>query len=265
MRDTEHKHEQNAAELRLIPFFQPKIDMRDGGLAGAEALVRGVDKDGNIIMPAQFISEMEKDGSIGKLDFFMLENVLKQLSEWKAKGLTQIKMSVNMSRITLFAPKTLDTVLEIRSRYPDIPVKLVEFEITETAGDVGKSALAHIVDSFRERGFSFELDDFGAGYANISLFSNIKFKAIKLDRSLVDDLPDNAISSMFVENITKICRNFGMECIAEGVETRQQAESLLQAGCVYGQGFYYSKPISALEFEARYLNGPGISVKPDMV
>lgn len=241
------------SQQRFIPYFQPKVDMRNGKLIGAEALARGVDKDGNIVQPLQFIDALEKDGSIRDLDLFMLENVLRQLSEWQKKGFPLIKVSINMSRISLFNPTILASVLAIQSRYPNIPADQIELEITETAGDMEKATLACIVDNFRECGVKFELDDFGSGYANISIFSNIKFETIKLDRSLVSDLPGNEISSMLVEKITQICHNFGMKCIAEGVENAQQEEALLKAGCAYGQGFYYAKPLPAAEFESRYL------------
>lgn len=238
---------------KFIPYFQPKVDMRDGSVTGAEALVRGVDSDGNTISPGVFIEAMERDGTIRELDLFMLDAVFQQLSEWKEKGDRVLPVSVNMSRVTLFNPTTLASVLAIQSRYPELEEGLVELEITETGSDMEKATLADIVNNFRECGMQFELDDFGSGYANISLFSNIRFHTIKLDRSLVNDLPENEISSMLVENITQICRNFGMNCIAEGVETRQQAEELMKAGCNYAQGFYYAKPLPADEFRKRYL------------
>lgn len=241
------------SQQRFIPYFQPKVDMRTGDIIGAEALARCVDNDGNIMQPAQFIDALEKDGSIRDLDLFMLENVLRQLSEWKKKGIPLIKVSINISRISLFNPTILASVLAIQSRYQDIPADQIELEITETAGDMEKATLACIVDNFRECGVKFELDDFGSGYANISIFSNIKFETIKLDRSLVNDLPGNEISHMLVEKIAQICHNFGMKCIAEGVENAQQEEALLKAGCSYGQGFYYAKPLPAAEFERRYL------------
>lgn len=229
--------------------------MRDGSLAGAEALARGIDNEGNIITPAQFIEPLENDGSIRDLDLFMLDSVLRQLSEWQMKGMPLVKVSINISRITLFNPTILASVLAIQSRYPNIPPDQIELEITETGGDMEKATLACIVDNFRECGLKFELDDFGTGYANMTVFSNIKFETIKLDRTLVDDLPGNEISSVLVENITKICENFGMQCVAEGVETRQQEAALLRAGCIYGQGFYYAKHLPPDEFEQRYLSG----------
>ena len=237
----------------FVPYFQPKVDMRDGALVGAEALVRGIDKEGNIIPPQRFIGELEKDGSIRELDLLMLENVLRQLSEWKKRGLELCKVSVNISRVTLFNSSALASVLAIQSRYPDIAPELIELEITETAGDMEKASLAYIVDSFRECGVQFELDDFGAGYANLSIFGSIKFSTVKLDRSLVNDLPGNEISSMLVEKITQVCRNFDIQCVAEGVETVQQEETLLKAGCLYGQGYYYARPMSAYDFEMRYM------------
>lgn len=238
---------------KFVPYFQPKVDMRDGSLIGAEALVRGVAEDGTVIPPVRFIETMEKDGTIRELDLFMLESVLKQLSVWRRMGLPPITVSVNMSRHTLFNSTVFASVLALQSRYPDVPPEQIELEITETAGDMEKATLACIVDNFRECGIQFELDDFGSGYANISIFSNIRFHTIKLDRSLINDLPDNEIGRMLVENIVQVCHNFGMTCVAEGVETVRQETVLLNSGCNYGQGYRYARPMPAAEFEVRYL------------
>ena len=87
----------------------------------------------------------------------------------------------------------------------------------------------------------------------MAVFSNIKFHTVKLDRSLINDLPGNEISRMLVKSIVEICRNSGITCIAEGVETQQQKQALLKAGCIYGQGYYYSRPVPVDQFEAQYL------------
>lgn len=237
----------------FVPYFQPKIDMRNGKLIGAEALARGITEDGRIVPPGSFIEEFEKDGSIRDFDLYMVDSVLRQLSAWQRKGIPLVKVSINISRITLFNITTLASILAIQSRYPDIPPDQIELEITETACNMEKTTLADIVGQFRECGLEFELDDFGTGYANLSVFSNIKFFAIKLDRSIVNDLTENKISHMLINNIIKICRSNNIQCIAEGVETRQQEKALLNAGCICGQGYYYSKPLSASEFESRYL------------
>src|SRR5699024_10765091 len=116
----------------FVPYFQPKVDMRDGSLIGAEALVRGVAEDGTVIPPVRFIETMEKDGTIRELDLFMLESVLKQLSVWRRMGLPPITVSVNMSRHTLFNSTVFASVLALQSRYPDVPPEQIELEITET-------------------------------------------------------------------------------------------------------------------------------------
>ena len=239
---------------RYIPYFQPKVDMRTGILAGAEALARGIDENGDIVSPSRFIETLEKSGGIRELDLYMLESVFRQLDIWRRKGLPLVKISVNISRRTLFGPTALASILAIQSRYPEVRSDLVELEITETAGDIETATMAEVINRFREFDIGFELDDFGSRYANISIFSNIRFNTIKLDRSLVKDLPGNDISKMMIENIAGICRNFRMECVAEGVETKQQKDVLLKAGCTLGQGYYYSRPVSARKFEERYLN-----------
>ena len=239
---------------KYVPYFQPKIDLRDGSVIGAEALVRGIDENGGLVMPNRFIETLENSGEIRNLDFFMLENVLKQLEQWEEKGYPPVNVSVNISRKTLFNPTALASVLAIESRYPESLSKRIELEITETAGNVEKATLEKVVNQFRQFDIQFGLDDFGSRYANMSIFSTIKFRTIKLDRSLIDDLPGNDISKMMVANIASICKSFGMYCVAEGVETRQQVTELLKAGCIYGQGFYYSRPIPSWKFEEKYLN-----------
>ena len=248
------RHKAEVSQKDFVPYFQPKVDMRDGSLTGAEALVRRIGINGSILLPDGFIEKMEQDGTIRKLDLLMLELVLRQLSEWRDKGYPPIRVSINISRVTLFHSTTFASVLAIQSRYPEVPAEQIELEITETAGDIEKATLAEIIERFRQCGIRFELDDFGSGYANLSLLSNVRFHTVKLDRTLVNDIPDNEISSMMAENITQICRNFGMKCIAEGVETQRQAEALLRAGCVYGQGYYYAKPMPARMFEKKYFD-----------
>ncbi len=238
---------------KYIPYFQPKIDMRTGDLVGAEALARGIDENGDVVTPDHFIESLEKSGGIRELDLYMLESVFRQMDVWRRKGYPPLNVSVNLSRKTLLGPTALASVLAIQSRYPEVPVNRIELEITETAGNIETATMAEIISRFRGFGIEFGLDDFGSRYANISIFSNIRFRTIKLDRSLVNDLPSNDISKMMVENIASICRNFNMVCVAEGVENQQQEEALLKAGCTVGQGYYYSKPVPAWKLEERYL------------
>lgn len=234
-------------------FYQPKINMHTGALYGAEALVRGLDEEGNLIPPGQFIEFLEQNGGIRELDLFVLEQVLTSMERWRTQGLGIIPVSVNFSRVTLFTPSVLGSVLALLSRYPDIPPEALELEITESAGIVEKSNLIAVMDRFRELGLHFSLDDFGSQYANIPVFTNVHFDTIKLDRSLIAGLTSNSINRMFIQDIIRICHVSGMACVAEGVETQIQQDALKEIDCVFAQGYYYDRPMEADKFEEKYL------------
>ena len=236
-------------------YYQPKIDIRTGALSGAEALVRGVGEDGAIIPPSQFIPYLEDAGSIRELDLFVLEQSLSQLEQWRAAGLGIVPVAVNLSRTTLAHPSTLASVLAIQSRYPEIPASALELEVTERDSGIEASAFRAIVDRFHACGLRLGLDDFGSQYANLSLFTNVKFDTIKMDRSLIADVVHNPIAQTLVQDIVQICRTHHMTCVAEGVENRAQLDVLLKMGCPYAQGYYYDRPLPAQAFAEKYLRG----------
>ncbi len=238
---------------RFTIYFQPQINMRTSCLYGAEILVRGVRDDGSIISPAQFISILEENGSIRELDLFVLERTLSQMEQWRASGIRLFPVSVNLSRVTLLHPSTLASVLAIQSRYPNIPADAVELEITESAGSIEASEFREIVNRFRSCGLKISLDDFGSQYANLPLFTSVKFDTVKLDRGLIAELASNPINQMLIRDIVQISKACDMICIAEGVETQGQIAALLEAGCIYAQGYYYDSPLSAEQFMQKYL------------
>ena len=242
-----------AAADRLTVYFQPKIDMRTGALFGAEALVRGVEEDGTIVPPGQFIKALEERGSIRDLDLFVMEAALAQLDRWRAAGRPVIPVSVNLSRVTLLHPSTLASILAIQSRYPQIPAQALELEVTESAGGLETSDVRKIVDRLRSCGLRLALDDFGSQYANLPLFTTVEFDTVKLDRSLITELVGNPIDQMLIRDIVQICQARGTNCIAEGVESDEQIAALLDIGCRYAQGHYYDKPLPAEQFAEKYL------------
>lgn len=235
-------------------YLQPKIHMGTGELLGAEALVRGIDEAGNHIMPEKFIKKLEKTGDIRDMDLHVLECTLAQMDHWCQKGIKPIPISVNFSRMTLFNPSSLASVLAIQSRYPYVSSGLLEIEITERTGHIDSHVFADVVNRFRELGIRFSLDDFGSEYANFSIFTNVRFDYVKLDRSLISDLVHNPKGQMLVRDLIKICHNCGMLCVAEGVENASQAAILTEAGCVCGQGYYYDPPLPVEQFEKKYLH-----------
>ncbi|MDO5134992.1 MAG: EAL domain-containing protein [Eubacteriales bacterium] len=245
-------------------FFQPKINMQSGVLIGAEALARGLDEEGRVIPPVKFLESMESSGSVRDLDLYILDYTMHLMDTWREQGLNLVPVSVNFSRVTLFDSAALASVLAIQSRYPLLDPGLIEIEVTESAGNVSQSALNRVMSKFREFGVRFSMDDFGSQYSNLSVFTNVKFDTVKLDRSLVTEVTRNEMSRMLIKDIVRICETGGMTCIAEGVETREQISMLTQAGCIYAQGFYYDRPMPAEDFRIKYLFNSPVGVQEDV-
>ena len=178
----------------------------------------------------------------------MLEEVCKLIAGWKARGRQLVPVSVNFSRITLLERDLFQILSDIQRRY-DIPYHLVTIEITESIGDIEHKVIESIGLRLRDAGFKISLDDFGSDYANMSILSIIHFDEVKLDKSLIDHLVDSETNKTVVQCIVGMCRSLNVECVAEGVETREQLELLKSFGCTVIQGYYYSKPVEVGEFE----------------
>lgn len=227
--------------------------MPTGRLVGAEALVRGLDAAGRLVTPDRFIQRMEQNGAIRDLDLFVLDQALSLMDRWRTRGLRLAPVSVNFSRRTLFDPTAPASVLAIQSRYPLIPPHMLEMEVTESGVNVDWQSLDDALEHFRGFGVRLALDDIGSEYANISIFTNVKFDSVKLNRSLIAQLPNNPKGQMLVRDLVSICHACGMICVAEGVENQAQIAALAEAGCNYGQGYYFDRPLSPQDFEKKYL------------
>ncbi|WP_158095337.1 EAL domain-containing protein [Collinsella sp. An2] len=248
----EHALGANIAE-RFVVYLQPKIDARSGQIVGAEALARYVDVDGRPISPVTQIDHLERSDEVAALDYYVFDETLSLMSEWKERGYSTIPVSTNFSRATLLSPTSLASVLAIMSRHPNVAPDTLEMEVTESALDLGTVTLNELVSRFRSLGLRIALDDFGSHYSSMSVLANVTFDTIKLDRSLVYGLPDNPVSASMVRSISEICHEQGMACVAEGVESKAQARMLIDAGCPICQGFYYDKPLPPDLFEEKYL------------
>ena len=233
-------------------YLQPKVDMRTKEVVGAEALLRILDEKGNLLPHGRVIESMEKDGIISRLDYAVFDKVLETLSRWKQKKYPLRSISSNFSRKTLLSPTALASVLAILSRYPEVPMELVELEITETAGSFENNTFSELIERFGGYGLQFSLDDFGSSYSNMSMLADLHFHSVKLDRSMIRNIASNQVSRMMVRDIAQICESRGMTCIAEGVETQAQADALIEDGCFFAQGYYYGRPMPVEEFEKKY-------------
>lgn len=228
-------------------FLQPKVDYRTGRFYGAEALVRYKEKE-NL---ADVLARLEKSRTIKYLDLFVLEQVCRILVEWQKKQISLIPVSCNFSRMSILEEGMTDRINEIVESY-HVPKEMVEIEITESIGEMEHEMVIRMANKLHENGFRIAMDDFGTKYSNISILASLKFDVIKLDRSMVYNIDKNETSKKILKHLIGMCQDIGVECVAEGVETEEQAEILQEIGCPLLQGFLYSRPVCAGDFTQMY-------------
>lgn len=231
-------------------YYQPKVNLKDYTLYGAEALCRWF-RNGEMIPPDKFIPALEQSKAVCVLDFYMLECVCRDIRRWLDEGRSVVKVSVNFSRRHLGDMDLLDSIISCIDKY-NVPHKYIEIELTETTTDVNFSDLKAIVVGLREAGISTSIDDFGIGYSSLNLIKELPWNVLKIDKSFLPD-EKNTGSQKYVmlKHIIALAQDIGLECIVEGVESADQIRLLKDNNCFLAQGFYFDRPISVEEFEKR--------------
>lgn len=230
-------------------FLQPQTD-RSGKMLGAEALVRWMHPENGIIPPGAFIVPLERAGFIHRLDQHVWELACRQLAEWKAKGLDYY-ISVNISTKDFYYLDIYKTFTELVEKYEIEPQKL-KLEITETAIAADLHQQLTTIDRLRNYGFCVEIDDFGSGYSSLSILNDIRVDVIKIDMGFLRRSQEDAYSQTILRAIVDMFMRLNMPVIVEGVETEEQLHFLIDAGCGIFQGYFFARPMSVEDFEARY-------------
>ena len=232
-------------------FYQPKIDIVTGELAGAEALCRWF-KDGKIIPPLDFIPILEQNTDICQLDFYMLDHVCKDIRRWLDSGRKVVRISVNFSRKHMMDVDLLENIIRIIDSN-DVPHEYIEIELTETTTDVEFRDLKRVVSNLQQKCIYTSVDDFGMGYSSLNLIRDIPWNVLKVDRSFlpVDNDSSESTRSVMFRYVVAMAKDLGLECVAEGVETTNQVKVLRDNNCVFAQGFLFDKPLPLDEFEQR--------------
>lgn len=230
-------------------YYQPKFNVKGDKpyLSSAEALIRWFHPTLGLISPAGFIPLFEENGLIQRLDRYVWSEVGKKIKEWKETLGFYVPISVNVSRIDMYEPDFIDTLLKIINDN-NLSTKDIYLEITESAYTSDSAQMIEIVNKLRALGFSIEMDDFGTGYSSLNMISELPIDVLKLDMLFVKNASKKN-DTKIVEVIIDIAKYLGAPVIAEGVETKAQVELLKSLGCDIIQGYYFSKPISAAEFE----------------
>lgn len=231
-------------------YYQPKVNLKDYTLHGAEALCRWFRK-GEMIPPYRFIPALEQSKSICVLDFYMLEHTCRDIRRWLDEGRPVVKVSVNLSRRHLGDMDLLDHIISCIDKY-NVPHKYIEIELTETTTDVNFSDLKKIVVGLHEAGISTSIDDFGMGYSSLNLIKELPWDVLKIDKSFLPDENDSDSQKyVMLKHIIALAQDIGLACIAEGVESAEQVRLLKENNCFFAQGFYFDKPMPVEDFEKR--------------
>ena len=239
----------DAKEFRF--FLQPKVNMLNGKIVGAEALVRWAHRTKGLISPGKFVPILEDNGFITNLDRYIWEEVCKWLRSWIDRGREPIPISVNVSQIDVFAGDVAEYFEHLIKKY-DLSPNMIDIEITESAYAKEYSLINKTVDRLRKAGFKVLLDDFGSAYSSLNMLRNLKVDVLKLDMKFLDTNEDRENSEKgisIIDSIVGMSNQLGLPIIVEGVERLDQVEVLTKLGCVYAQGYYYYKPMPLKKFE----------------
>ena len=239
-------------EFRM--FLQPKMDMRTGELAGAEALVRWIPKDGTIIYPNQFIPLFESNGFCSSLDMYMVENVCRKIREWIDAGITPVPVSVNQSKLLFYEEDYVENLCSILERYK-VPGELITLEILEglAAGNIDE--LNKKIDQLKVKGFRISMDDFGSGYSSFNTLGKLHIDELKMDRVFLSAITgkEDERQKIIMAQVVDLAKKLRISTVAEGVETKENEALIRALGCSYGQGYYYSRPVDEEEFDRKYM------------
>ena len=244
----------------FVVWYQPKYDPYREEVVGAEALVRWLTPEG-MIPPGEFLDVFESDGLIEKLDEYVFRTVCRQQKAWADMGRKLMPISVNVSRCSLFAQDIVGRYKAIIEEC-GIDPKYVPIEITESVA-LANLKIKPIADAFFEAGFQLHMDDFGSGRSSLNGLTVLHFDVVKLDKSLIDFI-GNRNGELILNYTMALGKELGKQLVAEGVETESQLMFLKINGCDTIQGYYYSKPLPADEFEAKLLEAKTTDIKENI-
>ncbi|MBS5062651.1 MAG: EAL domain-containing protein [Hungatella hathewayi] len=236
------------AEEQFFVCLQPKYRVIDSALAGAESLVRWRHPEWGIQSPAEFIPIFEQNGFITKLDQFVWEKTCYYLRQWEDMGYPVIPVSVNVSRADIYNTDIADILMDILKKYRLSPERL-HLEITESAYTENPNQIIETVSRLRGLGFIIEMDDFGTGYSSLNMLNRMPIDILKLDMKFIQGEAKRTAKHGILRFIMDLARWMGLSVVAEGVETKEQLDQLMDIGCDYAQGYYFSKPVTCDVFE----------------
>ena len=249
-----HALERNELEL----YYQPKIELKTKTVVGAEALVRWNHPQMGRILPEKFIPIAEENGLIRSIGEWVLETACRQLQTWHQMGLNKLIVGVNLSGAQFRQSDLFHKITQILFN-TSLEAQYLELELTESILVENIKANVQKLNLLKKLGIKIALDDFGTGYASLGYLQQFPFDILKIDSCFVRNINNNEVSAVIVRNIISMAHQLGLEVVAEGVETEAELEFLAKAQCDRVQGFLYSRPLSAQEYQRLMLNNTALT------
>ena len=246
------RHGLEREEFRL--YYQPQVDLADGRIIGAEALIRWQHPELGLVSPADFIPLAEETGLIVPIGEWALRQACTQARAWQAAGLEPVRVAVNLSA-RQFRQQNLIDIIGTTLQQTGLAPEWLEVELTESLVMHDVNRTIEVLRGLEQRGVSVAVDDFGTGYSSLSYLRRLPIDVIKIDRSFIEHISDNADDAAIAVAIIALANSLQLKVVAEGVETRSQLNFLRHYDCDAVQGFYYSRPLPADDFTDLLRNG----------
>ncbi len=244
--------EKALAEEQFVVYLQPKFRADDSCLAGAEALVRWNHPKWGLMPPSEFIPLFERNGFITQLDQFVWNRSCEILKEWQDNGITDIPISVNVSRADVYQVDLADILVKT-VREHGLNQQSLHLEITESAYTENPDQVIEMVRNLRELGFVIEMDDFGSGYSSLNMLNQMPLDILKLDMQFIQHETAKPVGQGILRFIMELAQYMDLSVVAEGVETLEQLEHLRAVRCNYVQGYYLGRPMPQQDFESLFM------------
>lgn len=235
-------------ENKLEMYYQPLVDLKTGKIIGAEALMRWTDSELGFVPPDEFIAQAEKSHLIDQLGSFALKTAAKQAAEWQ--HIFPLQIAVNFSSMQFRHCAALLAEIKAVLLETGLPANKLDVELTESILINQNSELHFALKTLRQMGVEISIDDFGTGYSALSYLQKFSFTKLKIDRSFLIDIIGNEAGQSLVAAIVAMAKALDLQVVAEGIEDDEQLQFLTQLNCEYGQGYLFSKPVPASQFEA---------------
>ena len=237
-------------EFRL--YLQPQFQMSDHQLSGAEALIRWEHPERGLLLPGNFFAAAESAGMFGAITDWMLNSTCKQIAHWNNYYSDIPRIAVNITAMDLADDGFLARVRRTLARH-DVNPQFLEFELTESTAVTDLDRSRHTMRELAHMGFEFSVDDFGSGYSSLAWLQQLQINKLKIDRMFIQDVADDPEAHSIVTAVIALAHDLNLQTLAEGVETPEQGNTLLNLGCQLTQGFLFGRPVSTAEFERFWL------------